>query len=147
MLGDAKIIILADGSNRNENTNNNSIVVKIEFGENSFMFTGDAEEELELEVVSGKIDTKVDVLKIGHHGSNTSTCKTFFNAVSPKYAVISVGKNNNYGHPCKSVMQRLKQNNILVYRTDESGNIVATSDGKNISFNVQAGSYSYISAN
>ncbi len=146
-LGLAKITILADGSNRSENTNNNSIVIKIAFGENSFLFTGDAEEELELEVASGKIDIKTDVLKISHHGSNTSTCKTFLNAADPKYAVIFVGKNNNYGHPCKSVMQRLKASDIIVYRTDESSHIVAKSDGKNIYFNVQSGSYSYISAN
>ncbi|MCB2356427.1 hypothetical protein LL065_15175 [Clostridium estertheticum] len=77
----------------------------------------------------------VDVLKVGHHGSDTSTSDAFLSKVNPKYAVISCGKNNDYGHPHKLTMDKLQAKGIAVYRTDESGTIVCTSDGKNISFN------------
>ena len=88
-----------------------------------------------------KYDLKADVLKIGHHGSSSSTTAEFLSAVSPKYAVISVGKDNDYGHPAAGVMNRLKKAGIPVYRTDESGTIVCVSDGETIRFNVSPGSY------
>ncbi|MBZ9686996.1 MBL fold metallo-hydrolase [Clostridium estertheticum] len=135
-VGDATCVIIAPNGINYEDTNNNSIVIKVSFGENSFLFTGDAEAISENEMLASGYDLQADVLKIGHHGSNSSTTQQFLNAVNPKYAVISVGKENNYGHPAKETMDRLIAQNISVYRTDESGNIIGISDGKNITFNV-----------
>lgn len=143
-LGKATFEILAPNSEDYESTNNYSVVVKIIYGNNKFLFTGDAEYVSEYEILDNNIDISADVLKVGHHGSYTSTSDKFLNAVKPKYAVICVGKDNRYNHPVKSVMEKLKKNNIDVYRTDECGNIVLTSDGENITFNVNKGSYNYI---
>jgi len=142
-LGSAICTILAPNGSGYEDVNNESIVIKITFGSNSFLFTGDAEEVSEKEMLSKGYDLKADVLKVGHHGSYSSTTQAFLNKVNPKYAVISVGKNNIYGHPHKENMNRLKAKNIPVYRTDECGTIIATSNGMNITFNVKPGSYSY----
>lgn len=145
-LGEAKCIFLTNGDNDYSDANNHSIVIRVVFGNNSFMFMGDAEKELEKDILSLNVDISADILKLGHHGSNTSTSEEFLNKVNPKYAVVSCGKNNSYGHPCKSTMFNLKSSKIKVYRTDESSNIIVTSNGNNLSFNVQPGTYSYISA-
>lgn len=142
-LGEAVCTILAPNSSSYEDLNNYSVVVKIEFGDNSFLFEGDAEALSEMEMVKKGYDLKADVLKVGHHGSSSSTCAKFLAKVQPKYAVISVGKDNSYGHPQKGTMDRLKSSKVKVYRTDECGTIVALSDGKNITFNVKAGDYKY----
>ena len=134
-LGEASCTVLAPNSSKYEDLNNYSIVIKVTFGNNSFMFDGDAEDVSEKEMLSKGFDVKADVLKVGHHGSNSSTTEEFLSAVNPKYAVISVGKGNTYGHPHASTMNRLKAHNIPVYRTDECGTIVAISDGNNITFN------------
>ena len=86
-------------------------------------------------MLSNGLDLKADVLKAGHHGSKSSSTDAFLNAVNPKYAVISVGKDNDYGHPNKETLQKFSSRGIKVYRTDESGTIVVTSDGNNITFN------------
>lgn len=142
-LGEATCIILAPNGSGYEDPNNESIVIKVSFGGNSFLFTGDAEDVSEKEMLSSGFDLKSDVLKIGHHGSSSSTTQGFLDKVSPKYAVVSVGKDNSYGHPHKDNIDRLKVMNIPVYRTDECGTIVATSNGKDTTFNVRPGSYSY----
>lgn len=142
-LGEAKCTILAPNSDNYDDLNNFSIVIKLEYGNISFLFTGDAEEVSEREMLSKSFDLSADVLKIGHHGSSSSTSPDFLKKVSPKYAVISAGKGNDYGHPSSEVMNRLKNANIPVYRTDENGTIVCTSDGKSIKFNVKPGSYSH----
>ena len=143
-LGDAKFTILAPNSKEYDSLNNYSIVIKLTYGKNSFIFTGDAESLSESEILKNNVDLKADVLKIGHHGSSTSTSEKFLNAVSPKYAVISVGKDNSYNHPTKTTMNRLKKLGIPVYRTDEQGTIECVSNGETISFNVDAGTYSYM---
>ncbi|MPN26893.1 ComE operon protein 3 [bioreactor metagenome] len=79
-------------------------------------------------------DLYAEVLKVGHHGSTTSTTKEFLDMVNPRYAIISVGKDNQYGHPHKEILDRLRKKNIIVYRTDESGTIIASSDGESITF-------------
>lgn len=140
-IGQAKCTILAPNGTKYEDLNNYSIVVKVEFGQNSFLLTGDAEAISEMEMVKANANLKADVLKVGHHGSKSSTCANFLSSVNPKYAVISVGKGNDYGHPAQATMDRLKSANIQVFRTDENGTIIATSDGKTINFNVQPGSY------
>ena len=142
-LGEATCTILAPNGSDYEDINNESIVIKVNFGGNSFLFTGDGEDISEKEMLSKGFDLKSDVLKIGHHGSDSSTTQEFLDKVSPKYAVVSVGMNNSYGHPHKGSMDRLKAKNISVYRTDESGTIIATSNGKDITFNVKPGSYAY----
>lgn len=146
-LADANFTVLSGGELDTENANDRSIVIRLEYKNNSFLFMGDAEEALELKVISGNLEYKSDVLKVAHHGSNTSTTSTFLKAIEPDYAIISCGVNNNYGHPCKSVMRRLKNSEIKVYRTDENSTIVLKSDGENITFNTLPGSYSFISAN
>lgn len=140
-LGEANCTILGPVGSKYEDANDYSIVLKVEFGENSFMLTGDAEAVSEMEMVKGGTNLKADLLKIGHHGSKSSTCSNFLSAVNPKYAVISVGKDNSYKHPSQSTMDRLKEKGVQVYRTDENGTIVVTSDGKNISFNSSPGTY------
>lgn len=114
-------------SNSYEDLNNYSPIVKISYGNTSFLFTGDAEELSENEVLNAGFDLKCDVLKIGHHGSSSSTSENFLKASNPSIAVISVGEDNTYGHPTDTVLSRLKETKI--YRTDINGNIVITSDG------------------
>lgn len=114
-------------SNSYEDLNNYSPIIKISYGNTSFLFTGDAEELSENEVLNAGFDLKCDVLKIGHHGSSSSTSEKFLKASNPSIAVISVGKDNTYGHPTDTVLSRLKETKI--YRTDINGNIVITSDG------------------
>ncbi len=143
-LGDAKFKILAPSSDSYQSLNNYSIVIKLTYGENTFMFTGDAETLSETEMLNSFDDLTADVLKIGHHGSTTSTSKKFLNAVNPKYAVISVGKDNTYNHPTKTTMNKLEELKIPVYRTDEEGTIECVSNGKDITFNVEPGSYEYM---
>lgn len=132
-LGSASVHFLGP-QQEYEDTNEMSIVVKIVYGETSFLFTGDAGRESELDILASGQDLKSMVLKVGHHGSNTSTSYAFLREVMPKYAIISVGKNNDYGHPHEEVMSRLRDAEVEVYRTDLHGDIICTSDGKNVSF-------------
>lgn len=140
-VGDAKCTILAPNSSSYTSTNNYSIVIKVEYGSTSFLLTGDAEVLSEEEMLANNLDVSATVLKLGHHGSKTATSEAFLDAVNPSYAVVSVGANNKYNLPGVEVMQQLESRGIPVYRTDESGTIVAESDGKNITFNTRAGSY------
>jgi len=145
-VGSATATILAPNSTSYEDINNTSIVIRLTFGSNSFMFDGDSEDVSENEMLAKGFNISADLLKVGHHGSNSSTTQNFLNKVNPQYAVISVGKDNTYGHPTQGTMSKLKAMNISVYRTDENGTIVATSDGKKITFNTKPGSYEYSGA-
>ena len=107
--------------------NNSSIVLRMDHGENSFLFTGDAESEAEQAILSAGYDVNCDVLKAGHHGSKTSTSSAFLTAVSPDVAIISCGVDNSYGHPSPETIQKLS--GIEVYRTDLNGTITVVSDG------------------
>lgn len=131
-LGSAKMDILA--VNTEESTNNSSIVLMITYGENQFLFTADAEREVEYALLDSKIDLSATVLKVAHHGSDTSTSYPFLKEVMPTYAIISVGKNNNYGHPTEQVLSKLHDAEVEVFRTDLLGDILCTSDGKNVYF-------------
>jgi len=135
-LGSAKFTIIAPNKDYDD-LNNMSVGIKIINGDNSFIFCGDAEVLSENDILTNGINIKADVLKISHHGSNTSTNKDFLKAVSPKYAVISCGINNSYGHPHIETLKKLSDKNVELYRTDLQGNIIVTSDGKNIKFNVE----------
>lgn len=145
-LGDAVCTILGPNSSDYGDANDYSIVIKVVYGGTSFLFTGDAEEKSESEMLSSGLDLSATVLKVGHHGSRTSTGQDFLTKVNPKYAVISVGDVNSYGHPTQDAMDRLKAKNIPVYRTDESGTVVAVSDGKKVSFDTKPGSYKGITS-
>ena len=140
-LGDATVTVLGPNGETYSETNDYSIVVKISYGNTAFLLTGDAEHISEKEMITKGFDLKADVLKTGHHGSSSSTSQEFLDKVNPKYAVISAEKGNSYGHPHKETVDKLKAKGIPVYRTDESGTIIATSDGKNISFDKKPGSY------
>ena len=129
-LDSAKIKIIYAGDKTND-LNDSSIVLKLTYGNNSFLFTGDATSNVEKVILSK--DIKADVLKVGHHGSQYSSTNEFLNVVNPKYGVISAGKNNNYGHPTKENLDKLINNNIKIYRTDQDGTIIFTSDGSDIS--------------
>ncbi|MEJ8552981.1 ComEC/Rec2 family competence protein [Tepidibacter sp. Z1-5] len=131
-LGDTKCEIISPNNSQYDDLNNYSVVLKLTYKNNSFLFTGDCEDFCENEILSLGYDLKSDLLKVGHHGSNSSTSLPFLKSVSPKYAVISVGKNNKYHHPTQETLDRLNSQNIKTYRTDELGNIIVTSDGNNI---------------
>ena len=111
--------------------NNNSIVVKLTYGDTSFLMMGDAEKEEEQDLLSSGADLQADVIKIGHHGSQTSTTQEFLNAVQPNMAVISVGPDRNE-LPKSEVLQRLEKSNVKTYRTDISGTVIFMSDGTDI---------------
>lgn len=136
-LGTANITILAPGKSY-DNPNDASIALLLKNGTRSFLFTGDAGEDAEKDILKTGIDISADVYKVGHHGSKYSTSKDFFNAVDPFYAVISCGEDNSYGHPHAETLNTLRTSGVMVYRTDESGTIIASTDGKSISFNVPA---------
>lgn len=126
-----KIYYPTEDSN-DDNLNNYSPIIKITFGKTSFLFTGDAEEYVEKQVVNSGYNLSSNVLKLGHHGSSSSTCKEFLDAVNPNIAIITVGIDNEYGHPHNEVLDLLKSYKIKTYRTDYDGSIVLVSDGKNI---------------
>ncbi|MFY9139199.1 MAG: ComEC/Rec2 family competence protein [Thermacetogeniaceae bacterium] len=115
-----------------DNLNNYSAVVKVQYGSTAFLLTGDAESVSEQEMIASGANLKADVLKIGHHGSKSSTTKGFLSSVSPKYAVISCGRGNSYGHPHQETLDRLKKAGVQVYRTDAQGTVIITSDGKTL---------------
>lgn len=134
-VGNAEFTVLAPNSEKYSLTNDYSIVMRMDHGNNSFLFTGDAEKKSEGEMVeNNKKFLDVDVLKAGHHGSNTSSTEDFLDAVNPKYAIISVAAKNSYGHPNKETLDSFADRDIKLYRTDRDGSVVAMSDGKNISF-------------
>ena len=134
-LGSAIVKIL--GLNGGEDTNDTSIILKVTYGETSFLFTGDAEYDGEHAVLDSGADLSATVLKVGHHGSDTSTCYPFLRAVMPQYAVISVGAGNSYGHPNDDTLSKLRDAGVEVFRTDLQGDIFCTSDGKTVSFETQ----------
>ncbi len=130
---ETEIEILAPVSESYEETNNYSAVVKITYGSNSFLFTGDAEELSENEMLDECYDKlRADVLKVGHHGSSSSTSDAFLQAVSPKYAVISCGADNSYGHPHKETISRLNDMGIDYYRTDMNGTVTISCNGNDV---------------
>lgn len=133
-LGDVKGEFVAPNSSNYDDLNDYSAVLKITHGQNSFLLTGDAEITSEQEMVNSGQNLKATVLKVAHHGSNSSTTDTFLKAVSPRYAVICAGKDNSYGHPHQEVLTRLQEAGVKIYRTDELGTIIATSDGQVITF-------------
>lgn len=129
-LGSATVSIL--GLNAGSDTNDTSIVLKVQYGETSFLFTGDAEREAEQAILNSGTDLSATVLKVGHHGSDTSTTYPFLREIMPMYAVISVGEGNSYDHPTDNTLSRLRDADVTVFRTDLHGDIVFTSNGKTV---------------
>ena len=122
------------GNDYGDNYNNYSVVIKASCGDTSFLFTGDAEALAESEMIENGAELEADVLKVGHHGSSTSNSNAFLSAVRPKCAVISCGKDNEYGHPHKEILNALKRRGTTVFRTDELSTIIASSDKKQVRF-------------
>lgn len=133
-LGTANFTIIAPNGTYSD-SNNASIALILQNGENKFLFTGDAEKEAEDDILKNGINLTADVYKAGHHGSKTSSGSSFLDAVSPAYAVISCAEGNEKGHPHSRTLNNLRECGIKVFRTDEQGSIVAASDGKEITWN------------
>ena len=144
-LGDAKFTVLAPKKPEKDTDqetaaeglkeNNQSICILLKNGDNKVLFTGDAEQEEEQYLVDSGRDIRADVYLVGHHGSGSSTSELLLDAVQPEYAVISCGTGNDYGHPVQEVLDRLWDKDVSVFRTDEQGNILMTSDGETITWN------------
>ena len=114
--------------------NENSVVVKLQAGNTSFLFTGDAEADAEQSMLDAGLDLHCDILKVGHHGSNSSTTQPFLDSVAPTYAIISAGETNSYGHPHNETIQKLLSKCVTIYGTYHSGTIIASTDGTTITF-------------
>ncbi|MBR5120200.1 MAG: MBL fold metallo-hydrolase [Clostridia bacterium] len=137
-LGAARVTVLGPLRTDYEDINNTSIVLRIEYGDLAFLFAGDMEGEAELELIKTGVNLKADVIKVGHHGSYSSSWYQFLRAVQPTYGVISCGRNNEYGHPHESVLSRYRDADVKLYRTDMQGHIVCRSDdGKTLTFTTQ----------
>lgn len=135
--GNLNIDIIAPVNITGDDLNQYSAVIKVTYGANKFLFMGDAGELSESQITA---DVSADVLKVGHHGSSTATSQAFLNKVHPKYAVIEVGKDNTYGHPTAVTLQKLQNIGATIYRTDQDGTIVFTSDAKTITIDKKSSS-------
>ncbi|MFA5247944.1 MAG: ComEC/Rec2 family competence protein [Candidatus Paceibacterota bacterium] len=124
-------VLSSKGYVDSEDLNEQSVVLQITYGRNTFLLMGDAGYPIETKLVTSGDELGADVLKVGHHGSSTASSVQFLNAIVPRYAVIEVGANNKYGHPTKQTLARLEK--VKVYRTDLGGTIVISSNGDNIS--------------
>lgn len=133
-LNDTTLEVLSIGEDQ-ENMNNTSIVLKVRYQDTTYLLMADAEKEVELELLNKDIQS--DVLKVGHHGSNYASSAQFLQKVKPKYAIISVGLENEYGHPKKGTLDKLEYLNTEIHRTDIEGTIILSSDGKNISIRTE----------
>ena len=131
-VGDCEVQVMTSHLYDDEDLNNHSVVLKLTHGENTFLFTADAEKEEEADLLAREMDVKAKVLKVGHHGSYTSSSAEFLDAVEPEYAVISSGYMNDYGHPHESTMRRLEKYADKIYNTAYMGNVVFISDGEGL---------------
>lgn len=135
-LGSASCSILAVNTD-NSDPNNTSLILRIVYGDTSFLFTGDAEREVEQAILNSGTNINSTVLKVGHHGSDSSTSYVWLREIMPQYAVISVGKDNSYGHPTEDVLSRLRDAEVTTFRTDLQGDIICVSDGQAVTFTVE----------
>lgn len=132
-LSDTEFEVLYLGNDKSD-LNNTSIVLKLTYKNTSYLFMGDATSTVERILINEGKDLDSDVLKVGHHGSQYSSTAAFLKQVTPSYAVIQVGQDNEYDHPKQITLDKLEKLNSLTYRTDKHGTIILTSDGDNISF-------------
>ncbi|MTI94587.1 MAG: MBL fold metallo-hydrolase [Firmicutes bacterium] len=135
--GGASLTVLHPAEPSRSNLNEASIVVRLSFGSDSFMFTGDAELGSEREILGAGYPVRSAVLKAGHHGSSTSTGPDFFQVVRPRYVVISCGTGNQYGHPHRETLEMLRGADVEVFRTDLHGTVVMHSDGEGLSISTE----------
>lgn len=133
LLGDAEVTVVGPLKDYDD-PNNTSIILRIVYGSTSFLFTGDMESDAERDLLDAGVMLKSTVLKVGHHGSDTSTSYRFLREVAPTFGVISVGTDNQYGHPNDTVLSRLRDADVTLYRTDLQGDVICTSDGERVSF-------------
>lgn len=137
-LGSAQVQVLGPVRESDE-TNNMSLVLRVVYGNTSFLFAGDAEREEEQDILAAGYELESTVLKVGHHGSENSTTYPFLREIMPEYAVISVGKGNSYGHPTEEALSRLRDAEVTILRTDVCGDVVCTSDGETVVFVTRKG--------
>ena len=136
-VGDAACTILSGGEKNYDDTNDYSVVLRVDFYNNSFLFCGDASSLVEEEILSSGQKVSCDVLKTGHHGSRTASSQAFLDAARPRFAVISCGEGNSYGHPHAETLEKLAGRGVTVYRTDLCGSVQAAGDGTNVSWKTQ----------
>jgi len=129
---DVQATFVSPAKSNYEDLNDYNAVLHLSYGKTAFLFTGDAGTTAEQQMLAGHQPLKADVLKVAHHGSRSATGTTFLKAVAPTYAVISVGKGNDYGHPHAQTLQRLQKAGVKIYRTDQEGTITAVSDGERV---------------
>ncbi len=144
-LGNARVTIL--GVNSADGVNNTSIILRLTYGQVSFLFTGDAEADAEWFLTSSGEDLSSDILKVAHHGSDTGTTQAFLNAVQPTFAVISVAQDSDTGNPAPAVLQRLYDMQTVVYRTDRHKNIIVSTDGAFICVTIEKSRFRFINGN
>ena len=136
-LGNAEFMILAPINDEFDNLNNASVVIEMNYGKHNFLFTGDMEKAVETDVIDycnkNGIELSIDVLKVAHHGSNSSSQQKFLDFIKPSVAVIQCGKGNSYNHPHLQTVDRLEKIGATILRTDLEGDIIIISDGKNLS--------------
>ena len=140
-LGKATMKVIGPLSPANGNKNNYSTVLKVSFGEMDVIMTGDAETKVEQDILASGENIDAEILKVGHHGSDTSSSEEFLDAISPDYGLISCKVGNKYKHPIASTMEKLKARNVEVYRTDENSTVVATITTDSVAFDKQPGDY------
>ena len=138
-IGKGSLSILAPLSDNYNDQNDFSIVTRFVYGETSFLFTGDAEEKVEMDLIDSGAVLKSTLLKVGHHGSNTSSSERFIGKVKPEIAIIEVGKGNSYGHPHSETLSLFDKIGAKVYRTDLCGDITAVTDGEKITITYENG--------
>jgi len=136
-VGTATCTVLAPNAATYDALNNYSIVIRLVYANTAFLLVGDAQTESEHEMLDRGYSLKSDVLKVGHHGSSDATSSEFLKAVAPRYAVISVGRDNDYGHPHAVTLAKLKAADVQIYRTDLNGTITFTSDGSNLTIGTE----------
>lgn len=136
-LDDVEIKTISGGTYKGKNINNYSTVLKVSYGQQSIIMTGDAEELVEKEILKSNQDIKATILKIGHHGSKTASIEEFINAIEPTYALISCGLNNKYNHPSEEVLERLDRKKIKTFRTDKMGNVILRITEQDVEISLQ----------
>ena len=143
-MGELEFRVVHPGDNvERYSLNDASIVLHLEYGDISFLFTGDAEARAESEILNSGINVESEVLKVGHHGSSTSTGREFLNRIKPEVAVIQVGMNNRYGHPHQETLNNLKEKDVNIYRNDLHGDIIITTDGNEYFVTVEKNNKEY----
>lgn len=137
-LGEADVTFLGPVEYLND-YNDNSLCLRVDYGDCSFLFTGDAGEQAEKLLLQSGVNLEATVLSVGHHGSATSSCYEFLRSVNMDYAVISADSNASYSHPHESTLSKLYDAQSIIYRTDKNGNIIFKTDGKNVSVSCEKG--------